>query len=128
MMRILYRAGNKNNCKEKGVVSGMEYKFTSENFEKEVLQSDLPVMVDFYADWCGPCRMMGPVVASMAEKFEGRVRIGKLNVDEAGDIAGKYGVSSIPTFIFFKGGREAGNCMGAMSADDLEARIEQILK
>lgn len=110
------------------MVSVMEYKFTSENFEKEVLQSDIPVMVDFYADWCGPCRMMGPVVASLAEKFEGRVKIGKLNVDEESGIAGKYGVASIPTFIFFKGGREADSCMGAMSAGDLEARIGQILK
>ncbi|MBD5459828.1 MAG: thioredoxin [Lachnospiraceae bacterium] len=106
----------------------MEYKFTSENFEKEVLQSDIPVMVDFYADWCGPCRMMGPVVASMAEKYEGKIKIGKLNVDDEGEIAGKYGVASIPTFIFFKGGQEAATCMGAMSAGDLEAKISQVLE
>lgn len=109
-------------------MSGMEYKFTEENFEREVLKSEIPVMVDFYADWCGPCRMMGPVVASMAEKFAGRVKIGKLNVDEESGLAGKYGVASIPTFIFFKDGQEAATCMGAMSADDLEARIEQVLK
>ena len=68
----------------------MEYKFTTANFDQEVLASHIPVMVDFYADWCGPCKMMGPVVEKMAEKFAGKVKIGKLNVDDEGAIAQKY--------------------------------------
>ena len=79
-------------------------KFTTENFEAEVLQSDIPVMVDFYADWCGPCKMMGPLVDKMAAKYEGKVKIGKLNIDESMEIAQKYRVVSIPTFIFFEKG------------------------
>lgn len=105
----------------------MEYKFTTGNFEKEVLESDVPVLVDFFAEWCGPCKMMGPVVESMAEKFDGQVKIGKLNVDDDGEIAQKYRVASIPTFIFFKGGQAVATHVGAMSAGDLEAKIRQML-
>ena len=83
----------------------MEYKFTSANFEEEVLNSEIPVLVDFYADWCGPCKMMAPIVESLAESFDGKVKVGKLNIDEEMDIAQKYRVMSIPTFIVFKGGQ-----------------------
>lgn len=105
----------------------MEYRFTTDNFEKEVLESDVPVLVDFFAEWCGPCKMMGPVVESMAEKFDGQVKIGKLNVDDDGAIAQKYRVASIPTFIFFKGGQAVATHVGAMSAGDLETKIRQLL-
>ena len=74
--------------------------FTPENFEEEVLKSDIPVMVDFYADWCGPCKMMMPVVESLAEEYEGKVKIGKIDSDEAGELAQKYGIMSIPNFLF----------------------------
>ena len=76
----------------------MEYKFTSANFEEEVLNSEIPVLVDFYADWCGPCKMMAPIVESLAESFDGKVKVGKLNIDEEMDIAQKYRVMSIPTY------------------------------
>ena len=79
----------------------MEYKFTDANFETEVLQSDLPVLVDFYADWCVPCKMMAPIVKEMAEKYDGRIKIGKLNIEESPQMTEKYGVMSIPTFICF---------------------------
>ncbi|MBQ9141062.1 MAG: thioredoxin [Lachnospiraceae bacterium] len=98
-------------------------KFTSENFQAEVLESEVPVLVDFFADWCGPCKMMAPLVEKMAEKYEGRMKIGKLNVEEAMDIAGKYRVMNIPTFIFFKKGQVVETHVGGMSANDLEAKI-----
>lgn len=105
----------------------MEYKFTESNFKSEVLESEIPVLMDLYADWCGPCKMMGPVVAEMAEKFEGKIKVGKLNVDNDGAIAQQYGVASIPTFLFFKGGEVVEKAIGAMSSDDLEALIQQVI-
>ena len=105
----------------------MEYKFTVDNFEAEVLQSDIPVLVDFYADWCNPCKMMGPVVAKMAAEFEGKVKVGKCNVDDNMTIAQKYRIASIPAFIIFKNGEVSDNFVGAMSAADLKKKIEQAL-
>ena len=83
----------------------MEYKFTTDNFEKEVLQSELPVLVDFYADWCGPCKMMAPIVEGLAQGYDGKVKVGKLNIDDEMEIAQQYRVMSIPTFILFKDGK-----------------------
>ena len=104
-----------------------EVKFTPENFEEEVLKSDIPVMVDFYADWCGPCQMMMPVVESLAEEYAGKVKIGKINSDEAGDLAEKYGVMSIPNFIFFKNGEKVDNVIGAVSEDVLAEKLDALL-
>ena len=105
----------------------MEYKFTADNFDAEVLQAAEPVLVDFYADWCNPCRMMGPVVAKMAEAFEGRLKVGKCNIDENMQLAQTYRISSIPAFVVFKGGKPVANYVGAMSAADFQAKIEQVL-
>ena len=105
----------------------MEYKFTTENFDTEVLGSDIPVLVDFYADWCGPCKMMGPVVAQLAEAYEGKVRVGKLNVDNDPEIAQRYGVMSIPTFLFVKNGEAAGKAVGAIDKATLEEKIKELL-
>ncbi len=104
----------------------MEYKFTDANFESEVLGSELPVMVDFYADWCAPCKMMAPIVKEMAEKYDGRVKIGKLNVDENPKISEKYMVMSIPTFLFFKGGEKLNSVSGAIPKGELDAAIQQL--
>ena len=82
----------------------MEYKFTKDNFETEVLKSDKLVLIDFYADWCGPCRTMSPIVDELAAEYEGKVVIGKCDVEENDDITMKYGVRNIPTIVFLKGG------------------------
>lgn len=105
----------------------MEYKFTVENFEDEVLQSELPVLVDFYADWCNPCKMMGPVVAKLAQELEGKVKVGKCNVDENMQIAQQYRVSSIPAFFVFKEGRPVADFVGGMSGAELKSKLEQAL-
>ena len=89
-----------------------EITLTVDNFEQEVIQSELPVLVDFWATWCGPCRMVGPVVSEIAEEYEGKVKVGKIDVDEEGELAEKYGVQSIPTLIFFKNGEEAARQVG----------------
>ena len=105
----------------------MEYVFNNENFEAEVLNSDKPVLVDFYADWCGPCKMMAPIVHQLAEVYADQMKIGKLNVDDSLAIAQKYRVMNIPTFIFFKGGEAVATVVGGMSKADLEAKIKQVL-
>ena len=105
----------------------MEYKFTESNYETEVLGSDIPVLVDFYADWCGPCKMMMPVVEKMAEKYEGKVKVGKLNSDEEGAIAAKYNIMSIPSFLIFKNGEVVKSAMGAMQAEALAKLIDEAL-
>lgn len=105
----------------------MEYKFTTDNFETEVLQAELPVLVDFYADWCGPCKMMAPVVEKLAEEYEGKLKVGKCNVDENMQLAQKYRISSIPAFMVFKNGEAAVTCVGAMSAMELKAKLEQVM-
>lgn len=104
----------------------MEYKFTTADFEKEVLQSDKPVLVDFYADWCGPCKMMAPVVEQLAEEFDGKVKIGKLNIDENMEIAQKYRVMNIPTFLIFEGGVEKDRMVGAVSKTELENKMKAL--
>lgn len=105
----------------------MEYKFTTANFEEEVLKSELPVLVDFYADWCGPCKMMGPIVKEMADIYNGKMKIGKLNIDEEMEIAQKYRVMSIPTFIIFKNGQVVETTVGGMPKNELENKIKQAL-
>lgn len=105
----------------------MEYKFTTDNFQEEVVESSLPVLVDFYADWCGPCKMMGPIVKGLADQYEGRIKVGKINVDEQPALAQQFRVMSIPTFIVFKDGKVAGTFVGGMSQKDLEAKVEQVL-
>ena len=100
----------------------------SGNFEAEVLQNDLPVLVDFYADWCGPCKMMSPMVEQLAGTFEGKLKVCKLNVDDAQDIAARYGVMSIPTFIFFKGGEAVHQTVGAVPQNVFEKEITSVLE
>ncbi len=97
--------------------------FTDQNWEADVVASDVPVLVDFWAEWCGPCRMMGPTVDTVAEEFAGKAKIGKLNVDENGAAAMRYGIRSIPAFLLFKGGKVVAQKVGTMSKTDMQELI-----
>lgn len=105
----------------------MEYKFTDADFTQEVLQSDFPVLVDFYADWCGPCKMMAPIVKELAEQYSGKIKVGKINVDENPETSAKYKVMSIPTFLFFQNGEKKESVVGAVSKNDLQNAIQKVL-
>lgn len=93
------------------------------NFEVEVLKSEMPVLVDFYADWCGPCKMMGPVVESLATDLEGKVKVGKLDVDQSRKTAMKYNIMTVPTFLVFKEGTVVDTIVGAVSKDRLQEKL-----
>ena len=108
-------------------VKKMEYRFTNENFDTEVMNSEVPVLIDFYADWCGPCKMMGPVVEELAKEYDGKVKVGKINVDEQPELAQKYGVMSIPYFAFIKNGELVSDEMGAVPKDRLAAKLQDML-
>ena len=96
---------------------------TKENFKEEVLESNVPVLVDFWATWCGPCQMQGPVVDEAAQELAGKLKVGKLNVDEEGSLAQKYNVMSIPTLILFQNGEVAKKEMGFHSLEEIKAMI-----
>lgn len=97
---------------------------TSENFEEEVEGARVPVLVDFWASWCGPCKMMGPVVDQIADDMGENARVCKINIDEQPELASKYNVMSIPTFILFKEGKEVGRTIGAMPKEELAKLFE----
>ena len=100
-----------------------EITITKDNFQKEVLESDIPVMVDFWATWCGPCQMLAPTVAEIAEENEGKIKVGKVNVDEEPELAMKFGIMSIPTIIGFKDGEVANKTMGFQPKENLMALL-----
>ena len=101
--------------------------FTDDNFSAEVLKSDLPVVVDFWATWCGPCRMVAPIMEELAEKYEGKVKIGKLDVDENQQTAIKYGVRSIPTVLILKGGQVIDTIIGAVPKTIFIEKIQKLV-
>ena len=103
----------------------MEYTFTSDNFEEEVLKSDVPVLVDMFATWCGPCKMMAPVVAQLAEEYEGTVKVGKLDIDPNVDTVAQYKIMSVPTFLVIKDGEVKAKLIGAVSKEELVEAIDQ---
>lgn len=105
----------------------MEIIITDNNFEEEVLKSSLPVLVDFYADWCGPCKMMAPIVEGLAETFGDKCRVGKCNIDENMELAGRYRIMSIPTILIFKDGEVVSTTIGAVGKNELEDKIKQVL-
>ncbi len=101
-----------------------EIKITSANFEAEVLKSELPVLVDFWAAWCGPCRMLAPAVAQIAAECEGKIKVGKVNVDEQPELAQRFGIMSIPTVLVFKDGKKVNQSIGLVPKDKLLALFD----
>ncbi len=97
----------------------MEIILTEANFEEEVLKSNLPVLVDFWATWCGPCMMLAPTVEEIAKEYEGKIKVGKVNVDEAVELAKKYGIMSIPTLIMFKNGEVSDKVIGFVPKEQI---------
>ena len=105
----------------------MAVEFTAENFENLALNSDKPVISDFWAEWCGPCRMVGPVVEELANDYDGRAVVGKVNVDQHGDISMKYGVRNLPTILFLKGGEVVDKSVGAVPKNVLIEKLNALL-
>ena len=101
----------------------MEIELTNENFDAEVLQSELPVLVDFWATWCGPCMMLGPIVAEVAAEYAGRVKVGKVNVDNAPELAARYGIMSIPALLLFRKGEVVRTSVGFVKKADVVAML-----
>lgn len=104
-----------------------ELHLTAGNFKDEVLSSDVPVLVDFYADWCMPCKMLGPLVSQLAEEYKGKVKVGKVNVDEAPDLASTYNVISIPAIMVFNGGEVVRQKVGALPKHELEKLVSDLV-
>lgn len=100
-----------------------ELRITKDNFEKEIINSELPVLLDFWAPWCGPCRMIAPVIAQVAEKYAGKAKVGKVNVDEENDLAAAFGIVSIPTLVVLKGGEVVSRATGFRSEAEIAAML-----
>ncbi|MGI6188227.1 MAG: thioredoxin [Clostridiales bacterium] len=100
---------------------------TKDSFDGEVLKSEHPVLVDFWAAWCGPCRMIAPIIDQLADEYEGKLKVGKVNVDEQGQLAAQYGVMSIPTLVFFKNGEEVERVVGVRPKPELDKIIQKVM-
>ncbi len=101
---------------------------TEDNFTSEVLEADMPVMIDFWAPWCGPCHMVSPIVESLADKYEGKIKVGKVNLDEYPAVASEYAIRSIPAIFIFNDGKVAERVVGVQPEDVLAAMIERVLE
>ena len=109
-------------------MSGNVVELTDANFDGEVLKADQPVLVDFWAPWCGPCRMVGPIIEELAGLYTGKVKVGKLNTDNNPVVASKYGIRSIPTILLLKDGQVVGNLLGAMPKSEFQKMIDPHLQ
>jgi len=105
----------------------MAHQFTDAEFEKDVLQSDVPVIVDFWAKWCGPCRMIGPIIEELGTEYAEKAKVGKVNVDENPQITSQFGIRNIPTVLFFKGGQLVDKHVGAASKRIFEEKLQKLL-
>lgn len=103
------------------------HEFTDSNFEKEVLQSDIPVLIDFWAVWCAPCRLIAPIIDELSEEYAGKVKFGKLDVDNNQQTAIKYSIRSIPTLLFFKNGEVVDTIIGAVPKEELKKKLDEVL-
>lgn len=106
---------------------GEPIEVTDRNFKSEILESDIPALVDFGAEWCPPCRALEPVIKTLVDDYDGKVKIGKVNVDASRSIAGQYGIMSVPTLVFFKQGAEIDRMVGFGSKDAIKEKIEAML-
>ena len=104
-----------------------EVKFTDTNFDNEVIKSSQPVMIDVWAPWCGPCLMVGPVVEELAGEYSGKVKVGKLNVDDSPTVASNYGISAIPTILFFKNGKMTDQLVGVQPKSELKKYLDKLI-
>jgi thioredoxin 1 len=109
------------------MAGGNVLEFTSENWQSEVLGSDVPVVVDFWAVWCGPCRMIAPIIEELAQEYAGRVKVGKVNVDDQQELAVQYRINSIPQIFIFKGGQPKERLVGAQPKTAFKAAIDKVL-
>lgn len=105
----------------------MAIRFSTDDFDREVLESEIPVLVDFYADWCGPCKAMAPVIDKLSAEFEGKVKVGKFNVEDDLEVAREYGVSSIPNLKFFKNGEVVDTVIGRITEEELREKLAGLL-
>ena len=108
-------------------MAGSVVELSDKNFEQEVIKSATPVLVDLWAAWCGPCRVIAPVVEELAGTYQGKMKMGKLNVDDYPQLAGQYRIMNIPTLLLFKGGKEADRIVGVVPKEELTRRIEQVI-
>ncbi len=108
-------------------MSNLVLELTDGNFKETIGSADIPVMVDFWASWCGPCKMMGPIVERVAEKYQGKIKMAKINIDDSRTMATELGVMNIPTFIFFKGGKEVSRLSGAVPERELAKRVDEVI-
>ncbi len=104
-----------------------EIQLTDANFEQEVVKSGIPVLVDFWAPWCGPCRMIGPVIEELAKEYDGRIKVCKLNTDENPETASRFQISAIPTILFFKGGKMVKDAVGLQPREELKKIMDSLL-
>lgn len=100
---------------------------SDKNFKEEVLQAELPVLVDFFAEWCGPCKMVAPVIEEIAKEYKGKIKVAKVDVDGAGKTATHYGIMSVPTLMFFKDGKAVSQSVGAMSKFELKNKLKEVV-
>lgn len=109
-------------------MAGQTIEITDANFTTEVLQSDIPVLVDFWAEWCSPCRAIAPLIEKISQDYQGKLKVGKLNVDDYSDLASKYGITAIPTLIVFKDGKPIDRIVGVISEEELKSRLNSLFE